>query len=77
VFLQEIDEPGHARGDTLPRRDKRDHVRPVKIPRRQDALQSATADEGRHIPLRPDVAAVSHQLHLALFYDARLDIGAM
>jgi hypothetical protein len=24
-----------------------------------------------------DVAAVSHQVHLALFYDARLDIGAM
>ena len=24
-----------------------------------------------------DVAAVSHQVHLALFYDAQLDIGAM
>ena len=24
-----------------------------------------------------DVAAVSRQVHLALFYDARLDIGAM
>ena len=24
-----------------------------------------------------DVAAVSHQVHLALFYDAQLDLGAM
>ena len=24
-----------------------------------------------------DVAAVSHQVHLALFYDTQLDIGAM
>jgi hypothetical protein len=24
-----------------------------------------------------DVAAVSHQVHLALFYDMQLDIGAM
>jgi hypothetical protein len=26
---------------------------------------------------QPDVAAVSRQVHLALFYDAALDIGAM
>ena len=26
---------------------------------------------------RGDVADVSHQVHLALFYDAQLDIGAM
>jgi hypothetical protein len=29
------------------------------------------------IPEQADVAAVSRQLHLALFYDAQLDIGAM
>jgi len=36
--------------------------------------------EGRQVGLLPDkadVAAVSRQVHLALFYDAQLDIGAM
>jgi hypothetical protein len=35
--------------------------------------------EGRPVLLldQADVAAVSRQVHLALFYDARLDIGAM
>jgi hypothetical protein len=28
-------------------------------------------------PEQADVAAVSHQVHLALFYDAQLDIRAM
>jgi len=36
--------------------------------------------EGRPVSLlldQADVAAVSRQVHLALFYDAQLDIGAM
>ncbi|MGZ3362277.1 MAG: tripartite tricarboxylate transporter substrate-binding protein [Xanthobacteraceae bacterium] len=65
MFLQEIDEPGHARGDTLAGGDKRDHVRPVEILRRQDALQSATADGGRDIPLRPQRDAEPGQRPIA------------
>ena len=52
VLLEKIDEPGHPRGDTLAGRDKRDDVRPVEVPIRQDALQFAVSDERRYVPFR-------------------------
>ena len=42
-------------------------------------LRRGFSFEGRPVLLldQADVAAVSRQVHLALFYDAQLDIGAM
>ena len=37
----------------------------------------AMASRGRADPRQADVAAVSRQINLALFYDAQLDIGAV
>ena len=52
------------------------------IPAPQYSSSPASAGlffEGRPVLLldQADVAAVSRQVHLALFYDAQLDIGAM
>jgi len=49
---------------------------------RSRAAQSCTIGEAANYvlaldPEQADVAAVSHQVHLALFYDAQLDIRAM
>src|SRR5258707_10661875 len=52
ALLEKIDEPGHPRRDTLARRDKRNDVRPVEVPIRQDALQFAASDERRYVPFR-------------------------
>jgi len=77
--------PLRKRGATIEGRKSIPQSRPRRqIPKRHRGHQNAGStmppDRSRHPISRissADVAAVSKQVHLALFYDCNLDIGAM
>jgi hypothetical protein len=49
----------------------------LALPQERAEFLRTMASRGRADPRQADVAAVSRQINLALFYDAQLDIGAV
>jgi hypothetical protein len=75
---QKLTQPLPTKGGTVPRTigEAANYVL-VLPPERAEHCIAGSTPRGSLLLDRADDADVSHQVHLALFYDAQLDSGAM